>query len=384
MKRLQFRGLALLLVLLPVIGFAQEEEPLPAIAVLPITGTNLEDAEPLYESLIQEVNAYGKYRAVRTSTTDATAEFTLTSTLIEEIDDILLQLTLWRTKTNEVLVSQEMVYGNLDDALGLMPLLVQTLLDNIPVIVPPEEDFWRDRWLHLALRGGAAPRLYYSEDSPGNTPISIGLTFETALSVGVPVWKYLTIQAEAVFTMDSVSAKDYLLVQRNPGDPGYAEFGPIGWSSQNIRFTTFNLSFPLILKTHILHGTLMVSPFIGAALTATVNPVTNNYKKESDGEVLVEEKLNYSMEIPVGLIAGVYLGMKLGPGALFMDLRFNTDIGRITVEPPTDPQDVGMSFRRFGITFSLGYEFGFLPKEKPEPGPEEFPGNVNEAQGGMW
>jgi hypothetical protein len=372
MKRLKY-AVVFLLVLIPMAGFAQEEEPLPAIAVLPITGTNLEDAEPLYDSLIQEVNAYGKYRAVRTSGTDATAEFTLTSTLIEEIDDILLQLTLWRTKTNEVLVSQEMVYGNLDDALELMPLLVQTLLDNIPIIVPPEEDFWRDRWLHLALRGGVAPRLYYSEDSPGHTPISICITVVTGLSVGVPVWKYLTIQAEINFTMDNVSAKDYLLVQRNPGDPGYAEFGPIGWSTQTIGFTTFNLSFPLIFKTHILHGTLMVSPFIGAALTATINPVMNNYKKESDGDVLAEEKLNYSMEIPVGLIAGVYLGMKLGPGALFMDMRFNTDIGRITVEPPSNPQDVGVSFRRFGITFALGYEFGFLPKKIPEPEPETFP-----------
>jgi hypothetical protein len=59
-----------------------------------------------------------------------------------------------------------------------------------------------------------------------------------------------------------------------------------------------------------------------------------------------------------GLMAGGGLGIKLGPGTVFADVRYAGDFGYIT----SDYNGNKEVSKRKKTYFSLGYEFGVIPK----------------------
>jgi len=72
-----------------------------------------------------------------------------------------------------------------------------------------------------------------------------------------------------------------------------------------------------------------------------------------------EEKVAYSLKPPVGITAGLSFGGKLDPlpGIFSIDLRLSMDLFDTYVRMDDE------GYRRFAITLSVGYEFGFITKK---------------------
>jgi hypothetical protein len=73
----------------------------------------------------------------------------------------------------------------------------------------------------------------------------------------------------------------------------------------------------------------------------------------------------YSYTVPLGVTAGADLGMHLGPGLLFLDIRYSLDFG-------TNESDNSIAtFRRNMVSFSLGYKYGLRPWTFSEKTPKK-------------
>jgi hypothetical protein len=64
---------------------------------------------------------------------------------------------------------------------------------------------------------------------------------------------------------------------------------------------------------------------------------------------------SYNYTTPMGFIAGGNIGVKLGPGTLFLDIRYAGDFEDIAIYGDWGSRAV---YKRSLIFYSLGYEFG--------------------------
>jgi hypothetical protein len=316
-----------LFVLVPVLGAAQtsanKEHSL--ILVLPFIGTNLEDTELLTEHLITEIETTGEYRVIQNQDGDeGAAVFSVLGQLIEEADKTIFRLFLYRLEDNSLIVSEELAYGDINDALQLMPVLVRSLLLADPSPMPGPAG--RPEWLYLGIRGGGSSRVYNTGTDPG----VFGLTLEGGVHVAVPFPVprasnprfYIELQAEGIFTMDADISND---------------------------FRYFSLMFPLLLRFNFNTGALMLAPY-GGAYFALPLEMGQGMEYHFDGPL--------SPYGGLGWIAGIGFGFRLGPGNLFFDARFSQDIGKTIVDGGAVPPST-----RNMVTLSVGYEFGLFKRK---------------------
>lgn len=336
MKRFLPKVSTFLFILVPVLGAAQtsaNEEP-SLILVLPFIGTNLEDTELLTEHLITEIETTGEYRVIQNQDGDeGAAVFSVLGQLIEEADKTIFRLFLYRLEDNSLIVSEELAYGDINDALQLMPVLVRSLLLADPSPLPGPAG--RPEWLYLGIRGGGSSRVYNTGTDPG----VFGLTLEGGVHVAVPFpvprasnpWFYIELQAEGSFTMDTDISND---------------------------FRYFSLMFPLLLRFNFNTGALMLAPYGGAYFAL---PLMEAHVKSDSG---TEDDVEYHFDGPLspygglGWIVGIGFGFRLGPGNLFFDARFSQDIGKTIVDGGAVP----LSTRNM-VTLSVGYELGLFKRK---------------------
>ena len=91
-----------------------------------------------------------------------------------------------------------------------------------------------------------------------------------------------------------------------------------------------------------------LSPFAGAYYTIALGPM-NRAGGDSDEDA---GTYSYSNGLPFGISLGIDMGLVLGPGEIFVGLRFDQDLGITTTEGRNGPQ-----YSRNKIGLSLGYEF---------------------------
>ena len=66
---------------------------------------------------------------------------------------------------------------------------------------------------------------------------------------------------------------------------------------------------------------------------------------------------SYNFNVPAGWLVGVAPGIRLGPGALFADIRYGGDFGNTSI---SDNNGVLSVYSRNMVSFTLGYEVGFI------------------------
>jgi hypothetical protein len=69
------------------------------------------------------------------------------------------------------------------------------------------------------------------------------------------------------------------------------------------------------------------------------------------------------MSTPLGLAAGLKAGIHLGPGDLFLNVRYSGDLGILNI-PGELPEDPGIAFQRSSLHFGVGYEFGLFDRKR--------------------
>ena len=115
-------------------------------------------------------------------------------------------------------------------------------------------------------------------------------------------------------------------------------------------YQSMSLTIPLMVKGIFRFTRLVVSPLAGVYLTLPLGQMTTDNGKSA-----------FLVTPPLGGSAVAELGMHLGPGLLFLDIRYAADFG------PTVLKGETTVYRRSMVSFSLGYKFGLFKKPAAPP-----------------
>lgn len=197
----------------------------------------------------------------------------------------------------------------------------------------PED--WKYKWLYLGLRAGLSLGFYENGGGlvdksvyPSQTLTGIP-AFDGSFYASVSIWKLLAVQAEAVVTNDSFDLYS-----------GNSSLASVSYNS---------LMIPLLLKVQYRPAIFMVQGYAGGYLSLPLGQMEVKHRNGS-----------YSADFSVmpGFIAGGSFGVKLGPGAVVVDIRYTTDGGMVSATY-NGTRDVS---HRSRVSFSLGYELGLIQK----------------------
>jgi hypothetical protein len=267
----------------------------------------------------------------------------------EEEGGRLLTCSLLDAKNEREITSTALLYSTIEETYNMLPYMVWSLLSSAPLkqrepekeIVEIEKtpvyfdarggggggggaarfpadagppDAWKRRWVFLNARAGLSSRYYLG--SGDSTPTASILTFDGGVESELHLFKFLALQLGVNFALDQAEYR------RSPSNP------------TPMVYATSVLSVPLMVKAVFNPSPLTtLGPYLGAHWTTPL--------------------LGPARPPPFGLLGGLDLSVKAGPGVLFFDLRYSLDLGA------TDVVDSPISYRRMFITLSAGYKLGF-------------------------
>ncbi|MCL1946719.1 MAG: PorT family protein [Chitinivibrionia bacterium] len=210
-----------------------------------------------------------------------------------------------------------------------------------------------------------------------------GASFDVAPFVSLQLADVFALQTELLFTKFGVG------YEFNESDSYYDDYydETISYSYEEVaKYSRSAMVIPVLAKLTFRPENLSISAFVGPHFAINIGDwkvVENGSWSDSDGEnekwdttyTQTEAKFKEDMGFtelkypPVGLTAGVSFGFAAGPGNLFFDIRFLTDLGAVKGEylsryddddnelpvPVKKEEDF---FRRAKLSFTVGYEFG--------------------------
>jgi len=306
-----------------------------AIYVSPVTGrgSKPDDNFLFYNRLLNEL-AVQKANLTNAS---KDADYSLFGSLAPSrngVGQYVFHLGLWDKKIGGFTVEGELLYEVPDDTNQLFSALVKSLLYTIPAKpvpteplptdpLPPEPPLpepppppdWRDDWLYLGAAGTWTPRRYV-DDKDGYI---------------YPGYPHFGLSAEIHF-LDRISfeaglevATDTIVYRDNSG-------------KLNEKLDKM-IEIPLLLKYVFKPGSyFMIEPYIGAQINYSLDKVTQPPLFSMGG--------------------GIQLGVKAGPGALFLDGRILWDAQYSTIKIPSGD----LTYYRYIFHLGLGYKYGFFPR----------------------
>jgi hypothetical protein len=276
------------------------------------------------------------------------------------------QLWLWNSGDGSLVYTDEMVAGDIDEVLSYMPTMIDWIFSHIPEEATAGQSSWLtadtrsprydaehdlfNRWLYVGLRGGGSFRFYtlpastkdYYFDAPYD------FTYEASLQVAFRFLSFMSIQAEAVFTHDRAKLRG----------PEYYESGGESWHIlYTDSYSSTSLLFPVTVKFPLVLDPYIISPFAGVYWTLPLGGMMldSNIAARKTGE------FDYELSGRFGLTVGVDVGVRLGPGILFLDARYGSDFGKTLIHM----DDGGIiSYKRSMLSISIGYELALLNKKQ--------------------
>jgi hypothetical protein len=254
-----------------------------------------------------------------------------------------LQLWLWDMTSSTMIYTDDLVYEDMSSALESLSPLVEWLFSHIRELIIETPELIKTRSeprLTLGFRAGLSPRWYISPEelSPGAWALGV----EGGISGALNFTSLVGLQAEILFTWDT-------LVYRGL-DAGIGT----NYIFANEKFTSCSLMIPLLLKLNFRAGPVRISPLAGAYAVVALGET--RYQRSTEEE---DQLYSYSFSLPVGFTAGFEAAVKYGPGSFLAGLRYAGDFGSVTIDD--SPQT---NYKRSMVSFTLGYEFGFLATKK--------------------
>jgi hypothetical protein len=368
----------------------------PVIAVIPFSGEDADLGLRFVDAVTAEIVRNEKYLSAAVpfpadpSVSPAliyagavSADYALTGAASYRKDEAQyhLKLWLWDMETGDLVCSDEMVCRDGEDMVRILPLLMEWLFSRIPsgetgdpvidtgveaatdvspppeasvvekppetAVVEPEPSTTKepsavfppdrprndnpDYWLYLGFRGGGSWRFYAEGGKSlfaGAGPPDQSFNWEGAFQASIRLLPILALQGEAIFTQDRFSAG-------------------------GLKMSSYSAMFPLLLRFIIRKGNVTFSPLGGVYYILPVGDM----KFSSSGVSTVSP---WTCSLPLGYALGLSTGVKLGPGNLFLDLRYSGDLS--AAEP--DNAAGSKLYTRNMASFTLGYEFGFINRKR--------------------
>jgi hypothetical protein len=309
-------------------------------------GTSLEQS--YFKSRLSEAVRQVGYEVVNTM---EASDFYITIDLEKSEGYNAVALALYDTQTEDMIATNAMGYERTSDMDKWNRYLIYELMADAPTPTgtantdadetasgakskSPSGLGSPDYWAYLGARAGYSMRFYTdpgkniggfkSDDWP------LGNTFEAGIQASGQVLPFLAIQAEGLFTMDTALKK---------------------LKKVDIEYKTMSLKFPLVVKFTFRPEQWLIAPLGGIYINAPLLKMRQTIK---DDESWYKWKWK-----SIGWTAGVEVGRRLGPGTLFLDLRYAADIGDTFID--WQGADTSM-YRRTAATISLGYDFGLFKK----------------------
>jgi hypothetical protein len=220
-------------------------------------------------------------------------------------------------------------------------------MDPEIIYVSPEEDItWKNKWLYLGLQGGISFRLYRSEKDSFTSIFTLGTTFDAGLRLEFQFVHFMVKSNYFSFSLESGTDISQERLEWRDYTPTNDQVIPLDISGEGS--TGLSLSFPVLLKFNYKPGDFATSLYGGAYY------------------ILPLDDSKYSP--PLGIVAGFNAGVKLGPGALYLDFHYGYDLG--PKEFHYDATTVGgqvplakdIIYRRQTFTLVVGYKFGFFDR----------------------
>ncbi|MDR0451505.1 MAG: PorT family protein [Treponema sp.] len=271
------------------------------------------------------------------------------------------QLWLWNSGDGSLVYTDELVAGNRNEALNYMPIVISWIFSrileeeqgsplNAAAGTPEAQDDPLNRWLYVGIRAGGSFRFYtlpeLTKDYYFEVPYSF--TYEASFQFAFRFLPFMSVQVEAVFTQDRAMFRG----------PEYYESDS---ESLHIFFTdsytSLSLMFPVTVKFPLVFAPFIVSPFGGAYWTLPLGKMA----LDSSIATRTTGKFDYELTGRFGVTAGVDMGIRLGPGILFLDTRYGYDFGETVIR--IDDQNL-INYRRTMLSVSIGYELALLKKKQ--------------------
>jgi hypothetical protein len=269
----------------------------------------------------------------------------------EDMEWVNYTLTAWipgnGNATRSVQVSSAFVEPT--EILDFIPFLVWQLTSVFPVntaplpkfnipepYVPPDEDYaWKHKWLYLGVTAGLSSRFFQRSD---NGTRNIGIALDPAVRVEAQLVSFhwpqgylsFSLLSGAALNMDNTVYRDYDF----DNDELRVTVIPVTYHS-------FSLSIPVSLKINFKPKVLSLGLYGGVYYNIgfTENP---------------------SYTLPLGYSIGFEAGSPLGPGIIYLDIHWSSDLG----DTIFTGNSVDLSYRRSFITLAAGYSFGLLDKRR--------------------
>jgi TolB-like protein len=182
---------------------------------------------------------------------------------------------------------------------------------------------------YLGLRGGFSLQMHQpnGEFLHGHSYAwETSFSWEASAQMSLQAFSFLAVQAEAVFFKDTF---------------------PFELEAIPVTFSYYAMMLPILGKITFRPGIFLFAGFGGVYFTVPLSAMTFDY----DGTEYL-----YNFTAPMGFIGGGNFGVKLGPGTLFLDIRYAGDFEDTVLQGDWGSRAV---YKRSLVTWSLGYEFGF-------------------------
>jgi hypothetical protein len=188
------------------------------------------------------------------------------------------------------------------------------------------DEGWKHKWLYPAIRLGVSPHWYELNTSSDDIEANTHAAFEAALSAEVQIRTLFALQTELIFSGDRIKAKS---------DDGF-----------EVTLSASALTIPVLAKLTFRPGNFYAAAFAGPYFTIPLGQLAVNRNGQTE---------TYHFTAPIGITGGANAGIKLGPGLLFLDLRYNGDLTYFWANDSAQ-------FRSNRFSVSLGYNYGFFNK----------------------
>ena len=253
---------------------------------------------------------------------------------IEDAGDLGLALVLSLTdvQKEETMAATRLVFPRTEDAYASLPRSAVSLLANAPLPDSsprprqrtPGDAGWKQKWVFLNFKAGASARWFKLNDAANTVSLKVSPLFGGGFEPEFHFSRYFGFQFGVNFDWDETEYR-----------AGTATF----------EYSTSTLRVPFMLKGVFHPGWNTTLGLYGGGYAT--------FQVKGDTELP-----------PFGVLGGLDLGIKAGPGAVLLDLRFSSDIEESLINSGTINNDP-ISYRRMFLTFSLGYKFGMIPRGRP-------------------
>ena len=254
-------------------------------------------------------------------------------------------ITLFDTKSGREVVSVGRDYREVAEMEDWNLFLITQAMANLPIVrIPPGAELLAvpeggasmstayKPGFYLGLRAGGHLNTFTFQTSGDYEPgLRLAFSGEGAVLAEFRIARLLSLQAEAIFIYNAFEA-------------GKKTQNGVQVIHSTDTFWHLSLMFPLLIKVPVEVGRFTLSPFAGGYYTMALGPMN---RVDEDGGTY-----SYNMDLPFGISLGIDMGLVLGPGEIFVGLRFDQDLGITTAEGRNGPQ-----YSRNRIGLSLGYEF---------------------------